>query len=126
VPDLFKEIIPSILQNKKSVIENDQDAKDYQPYMVNKALSHHPDTIMFANNMNMCYHLHKKAQYDYLINIVRSVKRPYTKWHKASETNDLEAVKLFFGYSTRRAREALKLLTDDQLKIIRRKTDTGE
>jgi len=126
VPDLFKEIIPSILQNKKSVIENDQDAKDYQPYMVNKALSHHPDTIMFANNMNMCYHLHKKAQYDYLINIVRGMKRPYAQWHKASKTDDLEAVKLFFGYSTRRAREALKLLTDDQLKIIRRKTDTGE
>ena len=126
MPDLFKEIIPSILQNKKSVIENDQDAKDYQPYMVNKALSYHVDVVLYANDMNMCYHLHKKAQYEYLINSVRGMKRPYAQWHKASKTNDLEAVKLFFGYSTRRAREALNLLTDDQLKIIRRKTDTGE
>lgn len=126
MPDLFKEILPSILQNKKSVIDNDQDAKDYNPYMVNKALSHHPDTIMFSNNMNMSYHLHKKAQYDYLINIVRGMKRPYTQWYKASKTNDLEAVKVFFGYSTKQAREALKLLTDKQLKIIRIKTDTGE
>mgnify|MGYP006268478823 CR=1 FL=1 len=126
MPDLFKEIIPSILQTKKPVINDDQDAKDYPPYMVNKALSHHVDTIMFSNDMNMNFHLHKKAQYDYLINIVRGMKRPFTQWHKASKTNDLEAVKLFFGYSTRHAREALKLLTDEQLKIIRKKTFIGE
>jgi len=126
MPDLFKEIIPSILQTKVLVITDDDSAKDYQPFVVNKALSHHPDTIMYANEMNRAYHLHKKAQYDYLINSVRGKKRPFTKWHKASDTNDLEAVKLFFGYSTRHAREALKLLTDKQIEIIRKKTDIGE
>ena len=124
--DLFKEVLPSILKTKKPIFTDDESAKAYNPYMVNKALSHHMDTVIVANNMNMCYHLDKKPQYDYLINSVRSANRPFTKWHKASETDDLEAVKLFFGYSTRRAREALNLLTDDQLKIIRRKTDTGE
>jgi Bacteriophage clamp loader A subunit len=126
MPDLFKEIIPSILQTKILVITDDNSAKDYQPYVVNKALSHHPDTIMQANKMNMSYHLHKKSQYDYLINSIRGKKRPFTQWYKASDTNDLEAVKLFFGYSTKHAREALKLLTDKQIKIIRKKTDIGE
>ena len=126
MPDLFKEILPSILQNKKPVIEDDQSAKDYNPYMVNKALSHHADTVMFANSMNFNYHLHKKAQYDYLINSVRAMKRPYTKWYKAQKEDDLEAVKLFFGYSTREAREAIKLLNAEQIDTIKKKTKIGE
>jgi Bacteriophage clamp loader A subunit len=126
MPDLFKEILPSILQNKKSVINSDEEAKDYTPFLVNKALSHHIDCIMYSNNMNMNFHLHKKAQYDYLINTIRAMKRPHTSWFKASKSNDLEAVKLFFGYSTRQAREAIKLLTDEQIEIIKTKTFIGE
>ena len=124
--DLFKEVLPSILTTKKPVYTDDESAKDYNPYMVNKALSHHRDTVKYANNMNMLYHLHKKAQYDYLINSVRSMKRPFTKWHKKDASDDVEAVKLFFGYSTRRAREALNLLTEEDLKIIRKKTRIGD
>jgi Bacteriophage clamp loader A subunit len=126
MPDLFKDIIPSILKTKKSVYEDDPTAKDYQPYMVNKALSHHSDTILQSNNMNMSYHLHKKAQYDYLINSIRGMKRPYTQWYKPSKIDDLEAVKLFFGYSTKHAREALKLLTEEQIEIIRKRTAIGD
>ena len=47
--DLFKDIIPSILQNKKNVLENE---KDYNAYIINKALSFHYDCVMQANEMN--------------------------------------------------------------------------
>jgi hypothetical protein len=126
MPDLFKEIIPSILQTKKEVFEDEHSLKDYNPYLVNKAMSNYADTVMQSNQMNMGFHLHKKSQYDYLINSVRAMKRPYAQWFKAQKQNDLEAVKLFFGYSTRRAREAIKLLNSDQIDIIRRKTTIGE
>jgi Bacteriophage clamp loader A subunit len=124
--DLFKDIIPSILQTKKDVFIDDPSYRDYNPYMVNKALSNYPDTVMAANNMNMNYHLHKQAQYNYYLNSVRAMKRPYAKWFKAQKEDDLEAVKLYFGYSSRRAREAIKLLTDEQIDTIRKITTIGD
>lgn len=124
--DLFKDIIPSIMQNKKDVLSDDESIKEYNPYVVNKTLSNYVDCVMQANNMNLNYQLHAKAQYDYLINTVRAKKRPFAKWHKPEKENDLVAVKLFFGYSDRRAREAIKLLTDEQIDVIRRKTTIGD
>ena len=53
MPDLFIEIIPSILQTKKSVVNDDIDAKDYVPFMVNRSLSYHMDCILYANEMNL-------------------------------------------------------------------------
>ena len=121
--DLFKDLLPSILQNKKHILEQE---KDYNAYMVNKALSYHADTIMEANSMNCSYNLDPKPQYEYLLNKVRARKRPFVKWEKPIKEDDLLAVKLFFGYSDNRARECLKILTDDQVEIIRRKTFIGD
>jgi len=47
--DLFKDIIPSILQTKKCVINDEIDQKDYVPFVVNRALSYHMDCILYAN-----------------------------------------------------------------------------
>ncbi|CAB4124336.1 Bacteriophage clamp loader A subunit [uncultured Caudovirales phage] len=124
--DLFKDLLPSILSTKKNVFTDDPTLKGYVPFMVNKGLSNYVDTIMYANAMNMNYHIHKKAQYDYLLNSIRAIKRPYAKWFKAPKEDDLEAVKLFFGYSTKQAREAIKLLTDAQIDIIRKNTTIGD
>ena len=48
--DLFKDIIPSVLQTKKDVLE---DEKDYNAFVVNKALSFHFDCVLQVNSMNM-------------------------------------------------------------------------
>jgi hypothetical protein len=126
VADLFKEILPSILHTKKDVLPDEEEAKTYNPFLVNKALSHHIDVIMYANVMNQNFHLDKKTQYQFYINTIRSAKRPFTPWFKAAKESDLEAVKLYFGYSDRHAREALKTLTDSQIDVIRRKTTIGD
>ena len=34
MPDLFKEILPSILQTKKSVFRDELDFKEYKPFIV--------------------------------------------------------------------------------------------
>ena len=120
--DLFKEVIPSILQTKKDVLI---DEKDYVPFVVNKALSHHYDCILYANQMNMYPNLDKKLQYQYYLNSIRSYKRPYQKWLKRETIADLELVKEYYNFSTEKAKEALTVLTDDQLDIIRKKLDRG-
>lgn len=125
MPDLFKEIIPSILQTKKSVINDDVDAKDYVPFVVNRALSYHVDCIPYVNELNLRPDIDKDMQYSYLLNSVRSMKRGFEPWQKSSAIKDIECVKQYFGYSNQKAKEALRILNDEQIAEIRRKIDKG-
>ena len=115
------DLVNSINYSKKDVLENE---KDYNAYMVNRALSYFPDTIMFANEMNIHHHLDGKSQYQFLINIVRKKKR-FSKWNKSSKSTDLEAVKEFYGYSNEKARDVLDLLTNSDLKYIKESINHG-
>jgi len=65
----------AILQTKKQLIVDDLTEKDYNPFLVNRALSQHRDCLAFANEMNSRHYLEKKLQFDYLLNTVRSMKR---------------------------------------------------
>ena len=98
--------------------------KNYPPYIVNKCMSHHLDTVMYANEMNMYPALDKKLQYDFFINTVRSRKR-FSPWDKKQKMNDLEVVKQYYGYSNEKARQALNILTPDQLNVIKNKLNKG-
>jgi len=123
--DLFKEIIPSILQTKEYALLTEQDEKTYSAFMVNRALSFHRDTVLFANEMNKFSNLDNKLKYDFLLNIVRAQKRPYSKWHKKAKSSDLEAVKEYYGYSDAKAEEALKILDDAQIELIKEQLYKG-
>ena len=125
MPDLFKEIIPSILQTKKNVINDDIDAKDYTPFVVNRALSYHLDCILYSNEMNLYPGLDKDVQYQYLLNSIRPMKRKFQPWQKSSVDKDLECIKEYFGYSNEKAKEALRILNDEQIAEIKRRTDKG-
>jgi hypothetical protein len=124
--DLFKEIIPSILQTKEDVLLTDQDEKSYSPFMVNRALSYHKDTVLYANEMNQYPNLDKKLQYHFYKYIVRAQKRPYSKWHKKAQSRDLIVVKEYYGYSDAKAEEALKILSDDQIAAMKKQLYKGD
>jgi hypothetical protein len=120
--DLFKEIIPSILQTKKYVLETE---KDYVPFVVNRSLSYHMDCIMYANQMNMNHGLSQKLQYQYLLNTIRPLKRKFQPWQKQVVIKDLDCVKEYFGYSNEKAKEALRILSDQQIAFIKEKLEKG-
>ena len=120
--DLFKDIVPSILQTKKDVLDNE---KDYVPFVVNRALSYHMDCILYANQMNMNHGLPQKLQYQYLLNTIRSMKRKFQPWQKSETDKNIDCVKTYFGYSNQKAKEALRILNDDQIAEIKRRTDKG-
>ncbi len=94
--------------------------------MVNRALSFHRDTVLFANEMNRYSSLDNKLKYDFLLNIVRASKRPYSKWHKKAKDSDLDLVKEYYGYSDAKATEALKILSDDQIAAIKKQLYKGD
>lgn len=122
MPDLFKDIIPSILQSKKPVLEDD---KQYNAFVVNRALSFHYDCVLQANEMNKYPSLPGSLQYQYLLNSIRGYKRPFRKWEKRETIEDLDAVKEYYNYSNEKAKEALVLLDATQLEKIRKELNKG-
>jgi Bacteriophage clamp loader A subunit len=125
MPDLFKEIIPSILQTKKNVFKDELDIKDYTPFVVNRALSYHMDCILYVSELNLYPEVDKDLQYQFLLNSIRPMKRKFQPWQKTSSDKDLECVKEYFGYSNQKAKEALRILNDEQIAEIKAKTNKG-
>jgi hypothetical protein len=123
--DIFKEVVPSILQTKKDVLLEENDEKDYNPFIVNRALSYHLDCVPYVNQMNIHNFLDKKLQYHYLLNTIRPMKRKFQPWQKSEEDKNLACVKEYFGYSNSKAKEALRILSDEQIAYIKTKTDKG-
>lgn len=122
------DFITSISYSKQSLMhgtENDALAeKEYPAYLVNKGLSYFPDTILYANDMNRYASLDNKLQYYYLLNSIRAKKR-FAKWAKKEDSNDLDAVKEYYGYSNEKASQALSLLSDQQLSMIKEQLEKG-
>jgi hypothetical protein len=124
--DLFKEIIPSILQTKKYALLTTQDERSYPAFMVNRALSYHRDTALIANEINKYPNSDNKLKYDFLFNIVRPMKRQYSKWHKREEDQYVSAIKELYGYSDAKALQILRILNKEQLDIIKTKIYKGD
>lgn len=114
----------SINFTKQDIMIDDVTEKQYNAFMVNRGLSYFPDTVALANEMNMYAHLDKKLQYHFLINIVRKRKR-FSKWNKPDLERDIEVVKEYYGYSNEKAKQALTLLSPEQITIIKKKVSKG-
>ena len=114
-------LISSISNTKLDILENE---KDYNAFMVNRGLSYFPDTVIYANEMNKFHHLDSRLQYTFLINIIRKRNR-FSKWNKSDESEDINAIKEYYGYSNEKARDVLPLLSNENLNIIKGKIFHG-
>jgi hypothetical protein len=115
------ELIKSISNTKKDILENE---KDYNAFMVNRGLSYFPDTVIYANEMNRFHHLDGRLQYQFLINTIRKRNR-FSKWNKSIESENINAIKQYYGYSNEKARDVLPLLSNDKLKTLRGRIQHG-
>jgi hypothetical protein len=121
----------SITQNKKYIDLNTIQEHKYSQWRTNVNLSNFHDTIHYANEMNINYHLWDKAHYDFLFHSIRKAKRwfpPETKEVKKLREKEQELFDLiqgYYKYNNARTKEALKLLTQDQIDIIRKKQEKG-
>jgi hypothetical protein len=121
----LKDWLNSINQTKENLIEENLELKkEYPPYIINKCLSSHIDSILFANEMNMNHHLDKDMQYLFYLNSLRKRKR-FSPWLRKDKITDLECIKQYYGYSNEKASQALKILTKEQIKFIKKRLDIG-
>ncbi len=121
----LKDWLNSVNFTKENLIEEDPSViKDYPPYIVNRCLSGHLDTVMFANEMNKFPNLDKDLQYHFFLNTLRKKKR-FSPWLRKDKVTDLEIIKQYYGYSNEKALNALKILTPDQINFIKQRLDIG-
>jgi len=118
------EYVNAINSTKKNIMVDDIAEKKYNAFMVNRALSYFQDTVVLANEMNINHHLDNRLQFDFLISIIRKKKR-FSKFMKPETVSDVEVVKEYYGYSNEKAKQALSLLTSDQINELKKKVYKG-
>ena len=120
----LKDWLNSINFTKENLLEDPLVVKDYPPYIINRCLSGHLDTILFANEMNKYAFLDKDMQYNFYLNTLRKKKR-FSPWLRKEKVTDLEIIKQYYGYSNEKASNALKILTPEQINYIKQRLETG-
>ena len=122
----LKEYLNSINYQKNNLMETDDHMweKKYPAYVINKCLAPFGDTVMLVNEMNRLHHLDNKLQYNFLLNSLRTRKR-FAPWMKSSKSKNLEYVKEYYGFSNEKAKSALKILTEKEIKMIKEKLNRG-
>ena len=103
----------------------DSPDKFYLPFMVNRGLSFFMDTVLYANEMNRYTILPVKMQYDFL-KMCMPPRRRFSKWaKKIDDTEDVKLIMERYDYSAEKARDALRVLTKNQIAIIKSEMDKG-
>ena len=121
----LKDWLNSINLNKNNIIKEDSDTeRKYAPFIINKCMSGHLDTVLLANEMNMNHSLSKSLQYDFFLNSVRKKKR-FSPWLRKDKIKNLDVVKQYYGYSNEKATQVLRILTSEQIAFIRSKLEIG-
>ncbi len=95
--------------------EKDMDV--YDPFLVNRGLSLFWDTCLIANELNIKRDIPKEAQLKFL-ELTVSKKKRFEKWPKLITDVNVKIIQDAYGYSDKKAKEALEVLTHDELKLI--------
>mgnify|MGYP001249360413 CR=1 FL=1 len=123
----LKDYLNAINFSKVNLLDSDDETwvKKYPPYIINKCLSMFYDCIAQANEMNGYHFLDKKVQFHFYINSIRKRKRFGGKWLSQTKLKDIEYVKEYYGYSNEKAKQALNILTKEQIEVIKESLKKG-
>lgn len=109
--------VKAIGEDKRSLYEEGR--VDYNPFMVNRAFSYYPDTVFYAQDMNLRHHLDNDIQHSYLMGTIRR-RRRFSKWAKPPPADPaLEAISRLFDCGLARAKSIARLLNEDDLEELR-------
>ena len=98
--------------------DNDELAeKEYVPFLTNKAMSYHTETLLYSNEMNRYAFLPNKLQYEYLLHSVRPGKR-FSKWAKKDDVDRIQAIAKYYQCNMQRAQEYISILSPEDIEDI--------
>jgi hypothetical protein len=118
----------------KEILNVEEQEFKYEAWRTNSSLSNHMETLFYSNIMNINYHLRDDIQYAYLFHSVRKAKRygkKKTEQDKLSEKrlkdeqDKILLIQDFYKYNQTKAKEALSVLSEQHLEIIRKRLEKG-
>ena len=123
----LKDYLKAINETKENLLDTNDITwqKKYPPFIINRCLSMFYDTVMHSNEMNGLHFLPKRMQFHYFINSIRKKRRFGGKWLSQTKLKDLALVKEYYGYSNSKAKEALNILSKNQIENIKIKLIKG-
>ncbi len=124
--DLFKVIIPSILNTKKDSLPTDTKPSHYPAFIINRALSQHLDCLSHAQNMNMHPDLPMRQHYLFLLNTVRKGFRPFIPWaKKQAQEEAVDIIATYSRISRSKAERLVDCVTPAQIEKMKKVIDLG-
>ena len=123
----LKDYLKAINESKENLLDTNDITweKKYPPFVINRCMSMFYDTVMHSNEMNGLHFLPKRMQFHYFINSIRKKRRFGGKWLSQTKLKDLALVKEYYGYSNSKAKEALNILSKNQIENIKIKLIKG-
>jgi len=117
----LKDYLKAINETKENLLDTNDVTweKKYPPYVINRCMSMFYDTVMHSNEMNGLHFLPKRMQFHYFINSIRKKRRFGGKWLSQTKLKNLALIKEYYGYSNSKAKEALNILSENQIENIK-------
>jgi hypothetical protein len=114
----LSDYLKAINETKEPLMDTPEWGKpSYPAFVVGRCLSYFPDTLFTVNEMNTRAHIDPKMHFDFLRGAVRKRKR-FSKWLKRESDERVQALIEYYGFSAKKAREALLVLTEAQVSEI--------
>lgn len=99
--------------------------KEYNPFMINRALMQNQRTIMVAQSANQAVLIDKEMHHDYLLAVIKK-NNSRAKWKKKDDKSEyLEHVMQYYNVNEKKALQYLNILTIEECKVISKKFDKG-
>jgi hypothetical protein len=118
------DFVKSVSQTKIDLMVDEVEEKAYQPFLINKALSYHQDSVFFTNEMNIRHGVDNRLQYVFFLNTLRKRQR-FSKWSKPYISKKLDVIKKHYQVSTKIAKEYVELLSVSQMKELKKTMNLG-
>jgi hypothetical protein len=114
-------IISNISSSKKDISSESEFNKIYNQYLVNYNFSLHPDSVLFANEINQYSGIPDKFHYLFYHNVLAKKSR-FAKWPKQTNTDKetLLLVKDYYNVNEDKARDILELLDEEVVGNIKK------
>ena len=118
------DFVKSVSYDKKDIMVDEIEEKAYAPFLINKSLSYHQDSVFFTNEMNCRHGLDHRLQYLFFLNTLRKRQR-FSKWEKPYLSKKLETIQSYYNISTLKAKEYMEVLTDKEVRVLKERMKTG-
>ena len=118
------DFVKSVSYTKQDLMVDEVEEKAYQPFLINKSLSYHQDSVFLTNEMNVRHGVDNRLQYQFFLNTLRK-RQIFSQWSKPYISKKIDTVKEYYQISTKEAKVYVDLLSDKQIRELKNRMKTG-